>query len=422
MVSENFILWTHKVRAMLAALFYGYPAKNLKVIGVTGTNGKTTACHFIASIFEEAGFKVAMATTIDFKIASKIIFNESKMTTLSPFFIQKFLRDAVNAGCQYAIIETTSHALKQHRVWGIKYHGAVLTNITHDHLDYHKNFKDYQDAKLSLFSSNLKFSVLNVDDESYGEFSKVIARKNLSYGIENKADIAARKIMLEPNKTLITVVTPNGQVSMYINIPGKFNVYNALSAISVGIAEDLDLEIMKNAIEKVTLIPGRMEKVEAGQDFTIIVDFAHTPDGLQKIFEATRAMTKGKIIHVGGATGNRDKTKRPIMGSISGRWADVAIVTDEDPYDEDPKSIIDQVADGVIRGATKENPKVLGENFFKILNRKSAIMQALNMAKKGDVVLITGKGAETKMAVGNNQFIPWNDKEIVEEGLGKKGV
>jgi UDP-N-acetylmuramoyl-L-alanyl-D-glutamate--2,6-diaminopimelate ligase len=419
MVSENFILWTHKVRAMIAALYYGYPAKNLKVIGITGTNGKTTLSHFVVSILEEAGFKVAMATTIDFKIGDKVMMNETKMTTLSPFFIQKFLRDAVSAGCQYAIVETTSHALKQHRVWGIKYYGAVLTNITHDHLDYHKNFKDYQDSKLLLFSNNPKFSVLNSDDESYGEFSKKIAQKNLSYGIENKADVAARKIMLEPNKTLITVVTPVGQISMYINIPGKFNVYNALAAISVGIAEDLDLEVMKNAIEKVTLIPGRMEKVEAGQDFTIIVDFAHTPDGLQKVFEATRAMTKAKIIHVGGATGNRDKTKRPIMGSISGRWADVTIVTDEDPYDEDPKSIIDQVADGVIRGATKENPKVLGENFFKILNRKSAIMQALNMAKKGDVVLITGKGAETKMAVGNNQFIPWSDKEIVEEGLGR---
>lgn len=419
-VSEKFILWTHKVRAVIAALYYGYPSKRLKVIGVTGTNGKTTVCHLIDSILEEAGFKVAIATTIDFKIGSDKTVNEYKMTTLSPFFLQKFLRDAVSAGCQYAIVETTSHALKQNRVWGIKYHGAVLTNITHDHLDYHKTYAEYKEAKMQLFANNPKFSIINADDDAANDFAKMIAGKTYLYGLDNKSDITARKVIMEPNGSLITAITPDGQIPINLSIPGKFNIYNALAAIGAGLAEDLELSTIKKALEKVTGISGRMEQINCGQDFGVIIDFAHTPDGLQKVFEAVQNMTKGRIIHVGGATGNRDKTKRPILGSLAGRYADVAIVTDEDPYNEDPKEIIEQVSEGVVRGATKEDPKVLDENFFKILNRKAAIIKALNLANKGDVVLITGKGAETKMAVGENQFIPWSDREVVEEVLGKK--
>ncbi|EKD55986.1 MAG: hypothetical protein ACD_58C00322G0006 [uncultured bacterium] len=419
-VSEKFIIWTHKMRAIIAALYYGYPAKRLKVIGVTGTNGKTTVCHLVDAILEEAGFQVAMATTIDFKIGSNKVVNEYKMTTLSPFLVQKFLRDAVSAGCQYAIIETTSHALIQNRVWGIKYHGVVLTNITHDHLDYHKTYGEYKEAKILLFAHNPKFSVINADDEAASDFSKMIAGKTYLYGLDNKSDITARKVIMEPNGSLITVITPDGQIPINLNLPGKFNIYNALAAVSVGFAEDLELTTIKKALEKIKGISGRMEQINCGQDFGVIIDFAHTPDGLQKVFETVKNMTKGRIIHVGGATGNRDKTKRPILGSLAGRYADIAIVTDEDPYNEDPKVIIEQVSEGVVRGATKDNPKKLGENFFKILNRKAAILKAISLAKHGDVVLITGKGAETKMAVGENQFIPWSDRQVVEEALGKK--
>lgn len=420
LVSKKFILWTHKIRAICAAVYYGFPASNLKVIGVTGTNGKTTVCHLITAILEEAGFKVAMATTIDFKIGSKTWINEYKMTTMSPFFVQKFLREAVKEKCQYMVLETTSHALNQFRVWGIYFYGAILTNITHDHLDYHLSYQDYKNAKLKLFSNNPKISVINADDEASSDFQQKIAQKTLLYGIENRADITARKVISEPHGSLVTAVTPEGQIPINLALPGKFNIYNALAAVSVGLAEDIDLITIKHALEKIQGIPGRMEQIDCGQDFAVIVDFAHTPDGLQKVFEAARDMTKGKIIHVGGATGNRDKTKRPILGALAGRYANIAIVTDEDPYGEDPKKIIEEVTSGVPRGADKDHPKILGENYFKILNRKAAILKALQLAKKGDLVLITGKGAETKMAVSEDQFIPWSDREVVEEGLGER--
>lgn len=418
--SDKMILWTHKVRAMAAALYYGFPARNLKVIGVTGTNGKTTTCHLIASILEEAGFKVAMATTINFKIGSKQTINELKMTTLSSFYVQRFLRRAAQEKCQYVIIEVTSHALKQFRTWGINFYGSVLTNISHDHLDYHKTYEDYKKTKLRLFSHHPQISAVNADDDAASDFLHQIVQKSYCYGIDNRADIMARKILFEPNNTLFTLVAPVGQIPINLSLPGKFNVYNALAAAAIGMGVDLDLNIIKNGLEKVKGIAGRMEKVDCGQDFAVIVDFAHTPDGLQKVFETIQPITKGKIIHVGGATGDRDKTKRPILGALAGRYADIAIVTDEDPASENPKDIIEQVASGVPRGASKDNPKILNKNFFIIQNRKSAIRKAISLAKRGDIVLVTGKGAETKMIVGPDQFIPWSDREVVEEALGKK--
>lgn len=416
-LSDSAILWTHKVRAVLANILYGYPSKSMKVIGVTGTNGKTTTCHLIASILEAAGCKVGMTTTINFKIGSKNTINETKMTTLSPFILQRQLSQMAKAKCEYAIIETTSHAIKQFRNWGIKYHSVVLTNITHDHLDYHKTFKDYLETKLKLFIHYPSVEVINRDDESFEKFDKAKAEKKYSYGIDNKADVAARKILYQSNGVLFTVVADSGQIPIDLPLPGKFNVYNALAAICVGLGEKISLETMKKGLENMTTIPGRMENLDYGQDYRIIIDFAHTPDGLLKVFEAVRPAVKGNIIYVGGATGNRDTTKRPILGAISGKWADICIVTNEDPYSENPEDIMEQVAAGVSRGAPKDNQKILGENFFKISNRKTAILKALDLARKGDLVLITGKGAETKMAVGENQFIPWSDREIVEENF-----
>ncbi len=416
---KSVIFWTHKVRAIMATIWYGFPTNSIKVIGVTGTNGKTTTCHIISHILEKAGYKIGMATTIDFKIGDKISQNTTKMTTLNPFILQRKLSEMAKAKCDYAIIETTSHAISQYRNWGIKYHSVVLTNITHDHLDYHKTFKSYRDIKVKLFENNPKVSVINRDDESYQYFEEKDTKKKYLYTIDNRASVMAKKILYQSDGSLFTLVTGEGQIPIHSPLPGKFNIYNVLAGICVGMGENIPLEKIKEAIENMKNVPGRMEKLDYDQDFTVIVDFAHTPDGLKQVFETVKPAVLGKLIHVGGATGNRDKTKRPLLGAMAGKYADVAIVTNEDPYSENPQAIIDAVAHGVPRGGKEGKSKVLDKNFLKISNRKSAILKALRMAKKGDLVLITGKGCETKMAVGDDKFIPWSDKEIVKEALYK---
>ena len=415
---EDFILWTHKARGILAAFLYGFPAKKLKVIGVTGTNGKTTTCNLIAKLLETDGKKVGLATTINFKIGQKEWKNNSKMTTINPFLLQKLLKDMVSEKCEYAIIETTSHAIKQFRHWGIKYYGVILTNLTHDHLDYHKGMTDYRDTKLELFSHTPDVSIINRDDPSYIYFAKKPAKELFLYAVDDKADVTAKKIIYEEDKTSFALIIPDNQISITLHLPGKFNIYNALAAASFGLSQKMTLSTIKNGLESVKGIAGRMETIKTDKKFTVIIDFAHTPDGLQKVFETVKQFAKGKIIHVGGATGQRDKTKRPLLGALAGRFADIVFVTNEDPYDEDPWQIIEEVAQGVARGSAKKTDKVPGKNFFKVLDRKQAIKMALTLAKKDDLVLITGKGAEEVMAVGN-RMVPYSDKKVVEEILGK---
>jgi len=415
---ESFILWTHKMRGWLAIVWYGNPSREIKVIGVTGTNGKTTTCHLISSILEANGAKVGMATTINFKIGKKNEENSTKMTTLNPFVLQKRLSEMKNAKCDYVIIETTSHAIAQYRNYGINYHTVVLTNITHDHLDYHKTFQEYRDTKMKLFSNYPPVMVINNDDESAERFLKLDAEKKITYGINKKSDLMAKKIFLEKAGSIFALVSLEGQIAINLKLPGRFNIYNALAAAAVAFGENISIEKIKQGLERVAAVRGRMEMVDMGQKFAVIIDFAHTPDGLKQVFEAILPTAKGKIIHVGGATGNRDKTKRPILGAIAGSYADVVIVTNEDPYNEEPEDIIEEVAKGVVRGRKNGKPKKIEENFFKIINRKLAIEKALSMAEGGDIVLITGKGGETKMAVGD-KFIPWSDKKIVEEYFKK---
>lgn len=422
---QSIILWTHKVRGILAALIYRIPAKHIRVIMVTGTNGKTTTCHMIAAILAEANYKVAMATTIDFKIGHKISRNTSKMTTLSPFALQKFIREAVNANCHWLVLETTSHAIAQDRIWGIKPKISVLTNITHDHLDYHKTYEEYRQTKAKIFRQ-AETSIINIDDKSAGFFLDLGLNQVISYGLEppakgrpQKPDIFAKKIILEPTGSLFTVITPESQVAINLGLPGKFNIYNCLAALSVAVIFKMNLELAKSALEKIVNIPGRMESIDMGQSFACIIDYAHTPDAMEKIFQTLELSKRGRLITVFGACGDRDRSKRPIMGALAGRYADIVIITNEDPYTEDPVKIIEQVSSGVGRGEKKDNRKIPGENFFKILNRREAIEKAFELARKDDVVLITGKGAEECMVVGNKK-IPWSDRKIAKELLLKR--
>lgn len=411
--------WSHALRAVVAAIWYRFPARGMTVIAVTGTNGKTTTANMIAQILQAAGEQVAMLSTVNFRLAGKSWFNETKMTTISPFALQQFIAQAKGSGARFLVLETTSHAIGQHRIWGIPIDMAVLTNVTHDHLDYHGTLEQYRATKARLFKV-ARFAVINRDDRSAQYFERTARGTKLSYGVLSRADVMARKLFQEPRSTMFTLISPIGQVVIDLPVPGLFNVSNALAAIAAVIPYGVPLQTVKQALDRFEPVPGRMEVIRMGQPFTVVIDYAHTPDAFEKIYGAITKAVKGRIIHVFGATGDRDKTKRPILGALAGRNADIVIVTDEDPYHEDPAVIIDQVAAGVARGAPKTRPKVLGENFFKVLDRHQAVKQALSMAKRNDLVLLTGKGHERVMVVGATK-LPYREQEVVRQALRKLG-
>lgn len=429
---EWFVDFYHLKMSILAALYYGFPAKKLRVIGITGTNGKTTTAHILTSILQASGRKVGMVTTIDFQIGDKITENNLKMTTVSPFLLQKLLSKMVKAGCEDAVIEVTSIGLEQHRLWGIPFQAAVFTNLTHDHLDYHQSMERYRQAKEKLFSHRPQLSVINIDDPAAEHFLKHTANRTITYGINHAADLTAKKIFARPGATDFVMLARGHQSSVSLPLPGEFNVYNALAAAGTGLGLGLSVEEVLDGLTNVSPVAGRMEVVDEGQSFTVIVDYAHTPDALQKVYETIKPTVRGKMIAVMGATGERDKAKRPILGAIAGRFADFVIVTNEDPYREDPAAIIDEVAAGVPRGrpnkggrlkVNKESEVTLkykdnGEDiwWWRIADRKEAIAKALKMAGPQDVVIVTGKGAEKVMAVGD-KLVPYSDRAVLEELL-----
>jgi len=415
----GFVLWTHKVRGILAFYFFGMPSKRLKVIGITGTNGKTTTAHMIVKILEESGERVGMLSTTTFQIGAKSWTNKTNMTTMSPFKVQKLLKEMVNAGCTYAVMEVTSHAIKQFRNWGIRYAAVAMTNVTHEHLDYHKTFDDYVKVKTELFATRPKIAVANMDDPNYKQFLRFTAQKHLTYSQSTKADITARKILPSADGTIFTLTTPTYQLTISLHLPALFNVSNALCAAAIAYGLDLSGDVIKKGLESVLNIPGRLEKVEKGQDFCVIIDYAVTPDSLEKLYSTLKPGVRGKMIAVLGSCGDRDKTKRPIMGSVAGRYNDYVVVTDEDPYTEDPNEIIEQVASGVPRGK-KDKKMVLGEDYYKIGERRGGIRKALELAQRGDLVIITGMGAQEFRVVGNKKE-PWNERKVIEEELGKLG-
>jgi len=398
----------HLAQAILANVWYGFPARKLNIIGVTGTDGKTTTVQFIARIFEEANQKVALASTINFKIGEKEWVNTSKHTTLGSFAVQKFLKQALQEKCDVVILETASHALDQYRVWGIKYAVAVITNVTREHLDYHKTMKRYRRAKKRLFE-NAKTAVVNLDMENPEEFLRGKYEKKITYSTqEPMAQVLAQNILLRLDGSTFLIENQTFELAL----PGMFTIENALAAVSVGMAQGIDMAVMARALKKITGVPGRMEKIINTRGIEILIDYAVTPNALEKLYELVSEMkprTTSKIIAVLGACGDRDRGKRPIMGEIVSSYADVIILTNEDPYYENPHRIINEIAKGIIG-------KKRGKNYFHIMNRRQAIMKALKLAQEGDVVVITGKGAEESMAIGK-QRIAWNDKRTVMEVL-----
>ncbi len=410
----------HKVLAIFACLYYRFPANSLQVIAVTGTKGKTTTTNLIAGVLTEAGYKVGMTSTINFQVAGLTWTNASKVTTLGPFFLQKMLRKMVNEGCTHAVLEVSSHAITQNRIWGINVDTAVITNIGEDHLEYHGGFDNYLRTKGLLFERLnrskrkpliQKVAILNQDDSHFAFFDQFMADKKFTYGV-GAGSCSAIDVALLPHGSSFVLRVPNHQVEIQLKLPGQFNVYNALAAASVALSNNINVTVIKTALEKASAIPGRFESIDCGQPFTVIVDYAHTTESLRSLLHLYKDLTKGKLYVVFGATGGgRDKAKRPKMGQAADEFADFIILTDDDPYEEDEWHIIEDIAGGIKR---KE-----GDSFWKIPSREEAITLALTLAQPGDTVVIAGKGAE-EIQVIHGKSIPWDDRKTVRNILSRE--
>ncbi len=386
----------HYTWALIGALIFGFPSGGLVVIGVTGTSGKSTTTDLIAKILEEGGNKVASISTIKFKVGEKVWENKYKMTMPGRFVIQKFLNQTRKAGCKYAVLEVTSQGIIQHRHRFIKFDTVVFTNLTPEHIESHGSFENYRNAKLKLFQACKKTHIMNVDDGNSKFFWETEAVRKIGFGVKSKADITAQNVRSSPDGTEFYV---EGEI-FKLNLIGDFNVYNALSAVAVGMSYGIDLRTCKKALQKAKGIPGRMEIVSKNP--TVIVDYAHTPEQLESAYKSLNS--KNLVCVLGSCGGGRDKWKRPVLGKIASQYCKKIIITNEDPYDEDPMEIISQVAQKA-------------RNADIILDRKEAISFAIHSARDEDIVVITGKGSEPWMCLSNGKKIPWSDREVAAESI-----
>lgn len=396
---------TRSALAKLAIEFYGNPSQNLKVVGITGTNGKTTVSYLIETILIEAGFTPAVIGTVNYRFKDKVIL--SKNTTPAATQTQAMLSDMLKENINYAIMEVSSHALDQDRTAGINFHSAIFTNLTQDHLDYHHTLEDYFQAKAKLFKNldTSSFAIINEDDEYGRRLKKLTRAKIITYGIENQADIVAKNIKSDIRHTEFLLTAIDGKINFKSRLIGYHNVYNILAAVSWAKTEGLDLSVIKSTLEKFYFVPGRLERIDFDGDFSIFVDYAHTEDALCNVIRSLRALTSNKIIVVFGCGGERDKTKRPKMGYIVSELADFAIITNDNPRSEDPQDIIEDIKRGIKK-----------ENFCVILDRKEAIKKSLSLAKSGDIVLIAGKGHENYQIL-KDRIIDFDDRKVVRECL-----
>jgi UDP-N-acetylmuramoyl-L-alanyl-D-glutamate--2,6-diaminopimelate ligase len=404
----------HLVEAVFANVRYGFPSRGMHIIGVTGTNGKTTTSFLIQKMLSQAGIKTALMTTVAYGVDDEIIPQVAHMTTASAPLLQKRLREFKRQGVDWVVLETTSHALAQHRVWGIPYEIAVMTNVTHEHLDYHGTFERYLAAKLRLFTiagrHGKQFGVVNVDDPSAQYFTDAVP-SSVTYGI-TAGDLKANNVTLETDGCRYDVTIGSDSYAIHCNIPGEFNVYNSLAAVAVGRELGLTKSQIEQGIEALSGVEGRMTVVDEGQLFTVIVDFAHTPDSFERLLHDVRQATKGKLITVFGSAGQRDETKRAIQGEIAGRFSDEVVLTEEDDRDVDGHMILQQIA-----GGAKQAGKTTDKDLFLVLDREEAIGFALTRAKKAtDTVILLGKGHEKTIERANGIY-PWNEVEITKTAL-----
>ena len=404
-----------KNRARALSARYGHPARNLRVIGVTGTNGKTTTVNYLNEILKEAGYKTAMFSTATIEVAGDAKRNDLNATVASTARMQQFFRDAKRSHVDFVVMEFPSHAIHQHKLYGVPVEMAIMTNLTQDHLDYHGTMEAYAEVKGRLFADEPKFIVLNRDDEWFDYFDKFAAgAQKITYGEHADAEAHIDKVKLYRKGTEATItIDHQTKLELATNLPGEFNVYNMTAAVAAAYLLGVGLNDIIEGIANLEAVPGRFERVVENQPYDVIVDYAHTPDGLEKLLTAARSITKNRVLLVFGACGDRDKGKRPIMGGIAARLADRIFLTDEESYSEDPARIREMVYEGI------EDTKGGAMKTTEIADRREAIEKALQVAGKGDTVLITGMGHEVYRIV-NGQRIPWNDSEVVREILGAR--
>ncbi|GEN32742.1 UDP-N-acetylmuramoyl-L-alanyl-D-glutamate--2,6-diaminopimelate ligase [Aneurinibacillus danicus] len=410
---------TRRAMAVLADRFFGQPTHQMKIIGVTGTNGKTTTTHLIERILDEAGHVTGIIGTIEMRLQGEI--REVKNTTPEALDLHRAFRWMKDNGAEYAAIEVSSHALDMGRVRGVRFTTGVFTNLTQDHLDYHKTMENYLQAKGLLFSQlgneydkeRMKYAVLNADDPASEVFARMTPAQVITYGISSKADVRARNISITAKGTSFTLETFAGSTDVTLRMIGNFNVYNVLAATAACLVEGIPLEQIVRTLEKVEGVRGRFERVDAGQDYTVIVDYAHTPDSLENVLKTIREFAEGKVYCIVGCGGDRDRTKRPIMASIAARYADVAVITSDNPRSEEPQAIIDEMVEGLIADGISE------ERYFTRIDRREAIRETIHRAGPKDVVLIAGKGHETYQIL-KDKTIHFDDKEEAYQAILEK--
>lgn len=396
---------SRKAVVLLAEAFYGYPSKKLSVVGITGTNGKTTISYLVEAIVRQAGMNPAVIGTVNYR------FNETSIasvnTTPGPIELQRLFRDMVDGDVTHLAMEVSSHALDQDRVAGIRFSGAIFTNLTQDHLDYHKGFEDYFLAKAKLFTAlgPGAGAVINNDDPYGRRLVQMSAGSVITYGLDDTAQVYARNIAMDPDHTEFTLCGPGTAIDLRCHLIGKHNVYNVLGAAAWAMYAGIPAGVIQAALAGFTSVPGRLERIDAGGGVRIFVDYAHTQDALSNVISTLRQITKNRIIVVFGCGGDRDRTKRPAMGKVVTELSDYAVITSDNPRSEDPQAIIEDIA----RGITKKN-------FCIVPDRTAAIRTALSKGEEGDVVLIAGKGHETYQIV-RNTVLHFDDREVVRECL-----
>ena len=415
-IPPSLLSFYHKILVQFAAFYYGHPADDMIVIGVTGTKGKSSVCNMIWQILTEAGYKTGLTSTMNFRIGEKEWKNKFKMTMLGRFKLQKLLKDMKKANCQYIIVETSSEGISQWRHLGINYDVAVFLNLSPEHIEAHGGYENYKKAKGLLFEHLTskekvingekipKIIVANEEDKEAEYFMSFPAEKKVGYKFSEEPDVKVDGVSfkfedLEINSKLL----------------GRFNAENMLAAATVTKALGVKNGVIKAGLEKIIGIPGRLERIDEGQEFQVIVDYAYEPRSFENILKLIRKLLINEsnlIVVTGSCGGGRDVARREKMGGLAAKYADFIVITNEDPYDDDPQEIIKNVAEGVKKGGKQENI-----DLFSILDREKGIEKALKLAKAGDIVLIAGKGCEPVMAVKNGKYIPWDDREITRKIL-----
>ncbi|GAB4337617.1 MAG: UDP-N-acetylmuramoyl-L-alanyl-D-glutamate--2,6-diaminopimelate ligase [Candidatus Abyssubacteria bacterium] len=400
--------------AFLAEAYYGYPSRELDLVGITGTNGKSSTLYLTRSVLDAAGVSSSAIGTICYSVAGET--EQARNTTPGPVHISSALRRAVDAGNKYFVMEVSSHALHQYRVEALQFKVGVYTNLSLDHLDYHKSMDEYFNAKRHLFEllkdeTGASCAVISADDARSGEIAAATKAPKITFGIHKVADIRAENIQLASSHTRFDIRTSRGTFPVTLKLLGRHSVYNALAAAGVCMALDIDLQTIKEGLEALELVPGRFERIAEGQPFEVIVDYAHTPEAMELLLKSARSICRGKLIVVFGAGGDRDRSKRPLMGKLAASHADFTVITSDNPRSEDPYRIALDVEIGFQRVG-----KERGQNYLVMIDRREAIEEALATAEAGDIVVIAGKGHETYQ-VFRDGTVEFDDRAIARAWL-----